>query len=66
MEMGRGKAVHIAWEICRRVWKGEGWPQGCTVGQESRKLAKNQLTNIGKVNVFSKTRHREVSFGVLP
>ena len=24
---GREKGIELAWEICGRVWEGEGWPQ---------------------------------------
>ena len=29
---GGEKGVEVAWEICRRVWEGEGWPQGWKEG----------------------------------
>ena len=31
-KFGGEKAVDIAWEMCKRVWEGEGWPQGWKEG----------------------------------
>ena len=29
---GGERGLELAWEICRRVWEGEGWPQGWREG----------------------------------
>ncbi|XP_076684076.1 uncharacterized protein LOC143377049 [Andrena cerasifolii] len=45
-KFGGEKGAEAAWEICRRVWEGEGWPQGWKEGLIAPLVKKGRGTGV--------------------
>ena len=45
-KFGGEKGVEAAWEICRKVWEGEGWPQGWKEGLIAPLVKKGRGTGV--------------------